>query len=594
MPALVRRRAEAPNRIPAATPRPGMALSAALRAPVRGHSQLYCEHYKTIYTDWANHYLAKSGHKRLIKDLQQDVTDGVLLAEIIQVIANEKIADINGCPKSRSQMIENIDACLSFLAAKGVNVQGLSAEEIRNGNLKAILGLFFSLSRYKQQQAQKHPLQTSVPCQAGTPPHGTAQTQSQVHTPSAHMQKAQAEMQSRLPGPSTRMAAAGSESKPRGSTSTGNRRSQSFNNIDKSKPAPAPASTQDKEPSEGDSTQTPGMTEHAQSPGPISTSSSAIPQPSSTSKPWRSKSLSIKHSATSSMLSVKQQDPPVEAPPKPTPAPQKSMLEKFKLFNSKGGSKSSGGGPPTGGVRDGPSLPGVKERAEAGSNTDPLEEMEGNTRPLNGTSSPKIALRGIAQRTFSRALTAKKSSPKVPEKDKPKDKDKAKEKDKDKAKEGSKRLSVNSEKGAEPREEPKEELVPIQETEPKKTSKIASFIPKGGKAGSAKKEGSAPAHSGIPKPGSKASGTGKGSTAPPPGKDGERPRSVRLGGGLALLKGQLDGRNSSSTSSLASEQASDAGATQTTASNTMSVQLPQPLQQYSHPNTATVAPFMYR
>ncbi|MEQ2170566.1 Neuron navigator 2 [Goodea atripinnis] len=57
-----------------------------------------------IYTDWANHYLAKSGHKRLIKDLQTDVTDGVLLAEIIQVVSNEKIDDINGCPKSRSQM----------------------------------------------------------------------------------------------------------------------------------------------------------------------------------------------------------------------------------------------------------------------------------------------------------------------------------------------------------------------------------------------------------------------------------------------------------------------------------------------------------
>uniref|UniRef100_G3PY81 Neuron navigator 2a n=1 Tax=Gasterosteus aculeatus TaxID=69293 RepID=G3PY81_GASAC len=58
-----------------------------------------------IYTDWANHYLAKSGHKRLIKDLQTDVADGVLLAEIIQVVANERIGDINGCPKSRSQML---------------------------------------------------------------------------------------------------------------------------------------------------------------------------------------------------------------------------------------------------------------------------------------------------------------------------------------------------------------------------------------------------------------------------------------------------------------------------------------------------------
>ncbi|GAA6083676.1 neuron navigator 3 isoform X1 [Tachysurus ichikawai] len=105
-----------------------------------------------IYTDWANHYLAKSGHKRLIRDLQQDIADGVLLAEIIQVVANEKIDDINGYPESRSQMIENIDACLGFLAAKGVNIKGLCAEEIRSGNLKAILGLFFNLSHYKQQQ----------------------------------------------------------------------------------------------------------------------------------------------------------------------------------------------------------------------------------------------------------------------------------------------------------------------------------------------------------------------------------------------------------------------------------------------------------
>uniref|UniRef100_A0A8C5E6I4 Neuron navigator 3 n=1 Tax=Gouania willdenowi TaxID=441366 RepID=A0A8C5E6I4_GOUWI len=108
-----------------------------------------------IYTDWANHYLAKSGCPRLIKDLSQDVTDGVLLAQIIQIIANEKVEDINSSPRNQSQMIENVDACLSFLDARGVNVQGLSAEEIRNGNLKSILGLFFILSRYKQQQQQQ-------------------------------------------------------------------------------------------------------------------------------------------------------------------------------------------------------------------------------------------------------------------------------------------------------------------------------------------------------------------------------------------------------------------------------------------------------
>jgi hypothetical protein len=49
-------------------------------------SHFFLPSAQQIYTDWANHYLAKSGHKRLIKDLQQDIADGVLLADIIQIV----------------------------------------------------------------------------------------------------------------------------------------------------------------------------------------------------------------------------------------------------------------------------------------------------------------------------------------------------------------------------------------------------------------------------------------------------------------------------------------------------------------------------
>ncbi|KAG2462891.1 NAV2 protein, partial [Polypterus senegalus] len=445
-----------------------------------------------IYTDWANHYLARSGHKRLIKDLQQDVTDGVLLAEIIQVVANEKIEDINGCPKSRSQMIENIDACLSFLAAKGVNIQGLSAEEPAD-------------SATVQQQGMSESVQPSAP-----------------------------------------ITYCGNTSSTTGS------------------------------------------------------SSSAIPQPNATNKPWRSKSLNAKHTATSSMLSVKQpsQETPKPPPevPKATPNGQKSMLEKLKLFNTKGGSKTSGVNPESFGTRD-----SIADKVEAPSAGEEPEDTDSGCRgaptTATATSSPKIALKGIAQRTFSRALTAKKSSVKGAEKEK------EKQKDKDKSKEISKRVSVTEK--VESKEEPKEELAGVVASEPKKSSKIASFIPKGGKVGITKKETSAPAHSGIPKPGSKTSATGKSAGS---GKEVERPRSAKLGPGLSLQKGQLDSRNSSSCSSLASSEGKANGSTphqansssqaasttQTTGSNTISVQLPHPQQQYNHPNTATVAPFMYR
>uniref|UniRef100_A0A2K5EMP9 Neuron navigator 2 n=1 Tax=Aotus nancymaae TaxID=37293 RepID=A0A2K5EMP9_AOTNA len=585
---------------------------------------------------WANHYLAKSGHKRLIKDLQQDVTDGVLLAQIIQVVANEKIEDINGCPKNRSQMIENIDACLNFLAAKGINIQGLSAEEIRNGNLKAILGLFFSLSRYKQQQQQpqKQHLSSPLPpavslvagapsqCQAGTPQQqvpAAPQAPCQPHQPAPHQQsKAQAEMQSRLPGPTARVSAAGSEAKTRGGSATANnRRSQSFNNYDKSKPItspPPPPSSHEKEPLASSASSHPGMSDNAPASLESSSSStptncstsSAIPQPSTATKPWRSKSLSVKHSATVSMLSIKPPGPEVPRPTpeamKPAPNNQKSMLEKLKLFNSKGGSKA-GEGP---GSRD-----TSCERLETLPSFEESEELEAASRMLTtmgpASSSPKIALKGIAQRTFSRALTNKKSSPKGNEKEKEKQQ---REKDKEKSKDLAKRASVTErlDLKEEPKEDPSGAAMPEM---PKKSSKIASFIPKGGKLNSAKKEPMAPSHSGIPKPGMK-SMPGKSPSAPAPSKEGERSRSGKPSSGLPQQKPQLDGRHSSSSSSLASSEgkgpggttlnhsissqtvSGSVGTTQTTGSNTVSVQLPQPQQQYNHPNTATVAPFLYR
>ncbi|XP_027517866.1 neuron navigator 2 isoform X11 [Corapipo altera] len=581
-----------------------------------------------IYTDWANHYLAKSGHKRLIKDLQQDVTDGVLLAEIIQVVANEKIEDINGCPKNRSQMIENIDACLSFLAAKGINIQGLSAEEIRNGNLKAILGLFFSLSRYKQQQQQPHhhPSQQAPPVsqQAGPPSQCQVGVPAPLHAPcqqppqaAQHQFKAQPEMQSRLPGPTTRVSTAGSEAKARGSISANNRRSQSFNNYDKSKPGlppPTPTSSNDKEPADSTASQPTGMNENVsssvQSCGSAVScnNSSAIPQPNSAIKPWRSKSLSAKHTATSSMLSVKQ--PVVEPPKTPseiaktTPNGQKSMLEKLKLFNSKGGSKAGGTMLEALGSRD-----NSCEKLEMLLSFEESEEIDAANQNVNNlgsmSSSPKIALKGIAQRTFSRALTNKKSSPKGNEKEK----ERQKEKEKDKSKDITKRTSITEKLDV--KEEPKEEQTALATTEmPKKSSKIASFIPKGGKLNSAKKEASAPSHSGIPKPGMK-NATGKSSSAPVPAKEGERSRGGKASLGLSHQKSQLDSRHSSSSSSLASSEGKGVGGlnssssssqavngpavtTHTTGSNTVSVQLPHPQQQYSHPNTATVAPFMYR
>ncbi|XP_071408279.1 neuron navigator 3 isoform X4 [Pithys albifrons albifrons] len=534
-----------------------------------------------IYTDWANHYLAKSGHKRLIKDLQQDIADGVLLAEIIQIIANEKVEDINGCPRSHSQMIENVDVCLSFLAARGVNVQGLSAEEIRNGNLKAILGLFFSLSRYKQQQHhQQQYYQSLVDLQQQVPSTPPEISQSKTHQ----------DMQSRLPGPS-RVPAAGSSTKGQGASNL-NRRSQSFNSIDKNKP-PQYANGNEKADSPKGPHPPAGMNGNVQHPTSTGQQQvSAIPSPSA-SKPWRSKSMNVKHSATSTMLSVKQPSPATSPTPtsdrlkpppsegvKPASSGQKSMLEKFKLVNARTALR-----PPLS-LSSGPSDSGRED--DTFSECGEIDVLSGGVNSGGSTnSSPKVSPKLTPPKAGSKNLSNKKSLLQ------PKDKE---EKNRDKNK-------ICTEKAV------KEEKDQVIETSTKKSSKIASLIPKGSKMTATKKESLISSSSGIPKPGSKVP-TAKQSTssACTGSKEVEKLRTTKGNQSQSTPKSQLIEKASPSSGLASSEgkepstaltPGSPAALSASMAANSGQgtgngvVQLPQQ-QQYSHPNTATVAPFIHR
>ncbi|XP_013873531.1 neuron navigator 3 [Austrofundulus limnaeus] len=577
-----------------------------------------------IYTDWANHYLAKSGCQRLIKDLSQDVTDGVLLAQIIQIIANEKVEDINGSPRSQSQMIENVDACLSFLDARGVNVQGLSAEEIRNGNLKSILGLFFILSRYKQQQQQQQQyyqslVELSQQTSSTAPSPSSLKTQemqssltARYASPPGHSGIGSPQKKNtRLPGPSRVPAAGSGASRSPGSSSL-NRRSQSFNSIDKSKPLQY-ASGNDREAVRGIPMSS-GMNGSGMVPTSLSGQqlASAIPSPTA-GKSWRSKSMNLKHSSTSSMLASPTHSPSTTPCPQTleglqlhrsdgskvgpgAPSPQRSMLEKFRLINPRSASRAS------------PSMAEMALQEE-----DDLSEYgEDGLTPTGSvcsSGSSSATAKQITTKTPASSLSAssKTSSSSMSSSSKAsssrsltpcKDKD-----DKSKLRKSSKDNSP-----------PKEERETFADST-KKTSKIASLIPKGGKSSSGKKDAS----SSIPKPGLKAPSTTSAksqslsqtqnqaalnSSGNMRTGEGERAKLTKEGQGgsfyIQRSTGCSEGKRSSMTSSSSTSALSGSsgmlgggGAGGCVLGGNGTVQLPQQ-QQHNHPNMATVAPFMYR
>ncbi|XP_073942262.1 sickie isoform X4 [Choristoneura fumiferana] len=113
-----------------------------------------------IYTDWANHYLERARSRRRAGasggGLARDCADGLLLADVLEGVTGLKVPRAHRKPRNPQQMLENVQCCLDFLHAQ--KVQGLeqvTAVDIRDAKLKAVLALFFALSRHKQASKQR-------------------------------------------------------------------------------------------------------------------------------------------------------------------------------------------------------------------------------------------------------------------------------------------------------------------------------------------------------------------------------------------------------------------------------------------------------
>ncbi|CAK9825623.1 Protein sickie, partial [Anthophora retusa] len=160
-----------------------------------------------IYADWANYYLERGGCKRRVTDLQTDLCDGVLLADLVEAVTNQKVIDVNRKPRNAQQMVsfrskihyivisnnenyfddgfvffllntlpthlfysiliqlllsrlflqlvENVSLCIGALRALGADVGSVNPGELAAGStLWPVLALLFALSRYKQRAKQ--------------------------------------------------------------------------------------------------------------------------------------------------------------------------------------------------------------------------------------------------------------------------------------------------------------------------------------------------------------------------------------------------------------------------------------------------------
>ncbi|EGC35011.1 hypothetical protein DICPUDRAFT_47922 [Dictyostelium purpureum] len=98
---------------------------------------------KKTFTAWCNSHLRKLGSN--IEQIDSDFTDGIKLAQLLEVISNDPVFKVNKTPKLRIHSIQNVGLCLKHIEAHGVKLIGIGAEELVDKNLKMTLGMIWTI-----------------------------------------------------------------------------------------------------------------------------------------------------------------------------------------------------------------------------------------------------------------------------------------------------------------------------------------------------------------------------------------------------------------------------------------------------------------
>jgi filamin len=98
---------------------------------------------QNTFTRWANEHLKTVD--KTIEDLSKDLSDGLKLIALIEVLSGKKMPRHNKRPNFRSQKLENVSIALEFLEREGITLVNIDSTDIVDCKLKLILGLIWTL-----------------------------------------------------------------------------------------------------------------------------------------------------------------------------------------------------------------------------------------------------------------------------------------------------------------------------------------------------------------------------------------------------------------------------------------------------------------
>ena len=95
------------------------------------------------FAKWLNTKIASRDVQ--ITDIVKDLSDGIILIHLLEVLGNESLGRYAARPKLRVQRFENVNTALDYIKSKSIQLTNIGAEDVVDGNRKIILGLIWTL-----------------------------------------------------------------------------------------------------------------------------------------------------------------------------------------------------------------------------------------------------------------------------------------------------------------------------------------------------------------------------------------------------------------------------------------------------------------
>ncbi|XP_063752240.1 dixin-like isoform X2 [Eleginops maclovinus] len=109
----------------------------------------------TAYVSWVNCQLKRKPGLKPITNLRHDLQDGVVLTQLIEIVAGEVLEEVYVAPQNKEESRQNVEQVLQFISSRHIRMPHISARDIVDGNLKSVMRIILALAAHFKPTANQ-------------------------------------------------------------------------------------------------------------------------------------------------------------------------------------------------------------------------------------------------------------------------------------------------------------------------------------------------------------------------------------------------------------------------------------------------------